>query len=208
MNLKESYRYQNFLDRLLDTSYSYLRNKNYITTTTQEHMRKKANPDAENEIMDVAKPFDVEFAPNDIIDFVMDVLAEKDSVSKAIAVAKSNTEINIDNAIAMNIKRHDYITILESMVNTKPSETTVRGTGYRFNNEMNQVTYYYDVVQKTTIDFNRNDVKGLIKKLNRECDEISAKLDSIEINTVLDFAPKYDVNDKFEDIILVKTAEK
>lgn len=204
MNLKESYRYQNFLDNLLSTAYSYLRNNKYITTTKQEHLRSKANPDASNETMEIAKSIDVEFLPNDVINFVMDLLREKERVSNAIVAAKAATEINIDNAVAMNIKKHEYINVLEMMANTKPGEITVRGTGYKFNAEGNQVSYYYDVTQTTTIDFNRNDVKGLIKKLNRECDEVSAKLDSIEINTVLDFDPIYDVNDKFEDIIPVK----
>lgn len=204
MNLKESYRYQNFLDNLLSTAYSYLRNNKYITTTKQEHLRSKANPDASNETMEIAKSIDVEFSPNDVINFVMDLLREKERVSNAIVAAKVATEINIDNAVAMNIKKHEYINVLEMMANTKPGEITVRGTGYKFNAEGNQVSYYYDVTQTTTIDFNRNDVKGLIKKLNRECDEVSAKLDSIEINTVLDFDPIYDVNDKFEDIIPVK----
>ena len=204
MNLKESYRYQNFLDKLLDTCYSYLRNNKYITTTKQLHMKSKANPDATDETMEVVKPVDVEFKPNDVINFVMDLLSEKELVSAAIAEAKSRTEINIDNAIAMNIKRHEYVNVLELMANTKPSEITVKGTGYKFNAEGNQVSYYYDVTQTTTIDFNRNDVKGLIKKLNRECDEISAKLDSIEINTQLDFCPKFDICDKFEDLIPIK----
>lgn len=204
MNLKESYRYQNFLDNLLSTAYSYLRNNKYITTTKQDHLRSKANPDATDETMEIAKSIDVEFAPNDVINFVMDLLREKEKVSAAIVAAKATTEINIDNAVAMNIKKHEYINVLEMMANTKPSEITVRGTGYKFNAEGNQVSYYYDVTQTTTIDFDRNDVKGLIKKLNRECDEVSAKLDSIEINTVLDFDPIYDVNDKFEDIIPVK----
>lgn len=204
MNLKESYRYQNFLDNLLSTAYSYLRNNKYITTTKQDHLRSKANPDATDETMEIAKSIDVEFAPNDVINFVMDLLREKEKVSAAIVAAKATTEINIDNAVAMNIKKHEYINVLEMMANTKPSEITVRGTGYKFNAEGNQVSYYYDVTQTTTIDFDRNDVKGLIKKLNRECDEVSAKLDSIEINTVLNFDPIYDVNDKFEDIIPVK----
>lgn len=204
MNLKESYRYQNFLDNLLSTAYSYLRNNKYITTTKQDHLRSKANPDATDETMEIAKSIDVEFAPNDVINFVMDLLREKEKVSAAIVAAKATTEINIDNAVSMNIKKHEYINVLEMMASTKPSEITVRGTGYKFNAEGNQVSYYYDVTQTTTIDFDRNDVKGLIKKLNRECDEVSAKLDSIEINTVLNFDPIYDVNDKFEDIIPVK----
>lgn len=204
MNLKESYRYQNFLDNLLNTAYSYLRNNSFVTTTKQQHLRSKANPDAVDETLEVAKPMDVDFTPNDVINFVVDILDEKEKVSAAIVAAKAKTEINIDNAITMNVKKHEYINVLGLLADKKPNEITVRGTGYKFNAEGNQVSYYYDVTQTTTIDFNRNDVKGLIKKLNRECDEISAKLDSIEINTQLDFCPKFDICDKFEDLIPIK----
>ena len=49
MNLKESYRYANYLDRLLMTADTYLRNKGFVTTTEQNHLRSKANPDAQDE---------------------------------------------------------------------------------------------------------------------------------------------------------------
>ena len=37
MNLKESYRYANYLDDLLNKASSYLRNDKFVTTTKQEH---------------------------------------------------------------------------------------------------------------------------------------------------------------------------
>ena len=43
MNLKESYRYANYLDSLLSTAYRYLQNKGFVTTTKQNHLRSKAN---------------------------------------------------------------------------------------------------------------------------------------------------------------------
>ena len=102
MNLKESYRYANYLDGLLSTAYNYLRNKGFVTTTVEEHLRKQSNPDVENETIEVQKPFDVEFKPNDVIDFVVKVIEEKEKLSESIAKAKNTTDINIDNAIAMN----------------------------------------------------------------------------------------------------------
>lgn len=39
MNLKESYRYANYLDRLLMTADTYLRNKGFVTTTEQNHLQ-------------------------------------------------------------------------------------------------------------------------------------------------------------------------
>ena len=202
MNLKESYRYANYLDRLLITADTYLRNKGFVTTIEQNHMRSKANPDAQDEKIEVQKPYDVDFTPNDIIDFVVKVIKEKESLFSAIADAKTRTEINIDNAIAMNKKKQSFVNTLNSIVSIKPSETQSMGKDYKFDINNEQKPYSYQIISKTSIDFDRNSVKGLIKKYNKECDEISSKLDEIEITTQVDFTPLFDVNDSFEDLVV------
>lgn len=202
MNLKESYRYANYLDTLLSTAYRYLQNKGFTTTTKQNHLRSKANSEASDEIVEVQKPYDVDFNPNDVIDFVVSVITEKELLANAIAKAKSGAEINIDNAVAMNKKKQAFVSVLSGIVNIKPSEKVTQGTDYKFNQQDgNQIRYYYNIEETTTIDFNRNDVKALIKKYSKECDDISAKLDAIEINTTIDFVPKYDITDTFEDLV-------
>lgn len=202
MNLKESYRYANYLDRLLITADTYLRNKGFVTTTEQNHLRSKANPDAQDEKIAVQKPYDVDFKPNDIIDFVVKVINEKEKLFSAIADAKARTEINIDNAVAMNKKKQSFVNTLNSIVSIKPSETQSMGKDYKFDINNEQKPYSYQIISKTSIDFNRNSVKGLIKKYNKECDEISSKLDEIEITTQVDFTPLFDVNDSFEDLVV------
>ena len=202
MNLKESYRYANYLDTLLNTAYRYLQNKGFTTTTKQNHLRSKANSEASDEIVEVQKPYDVEFTPNDVIDFVVGVITEKELLANAIAKAKSGAEINIDNAVAMNKKKQAFVSVLSGIVNIKPSEKTTQGTDYKFNQQDgNQIRYFYNIEETTTIDFNRNDVKALIKKYSKECDDISAKLDAIEINTIVEHTQKYDISDTFEDLV-------
>lgn len=202
MNLKESYRYANYLDTLLGTAYRYLQNKGFITTTKQNHLRSKANNEAIDEVVEVQKPYDVEFTPNDVIEFIIGIINEKEKLFDAIAKAKVSTEINIDNAIAMNKKKQEFVRTLNSIANIKPSEKTTQGIDYKFNQQDgNQIRYYYNIEETTTIDFDRNDVKALIKKYSKECDDISAKLDSIEINTIVDHEQKYDISDTFEDLV-------
>ena len=202
MNLKESYRYANYLDSLLNIAYTYLQNKGFLTTTTENHLRSKANADAQDEKIEVQKPFDVEFTPNQVIDFVVDVLVEKENLVDAIANAKACTEINIDNAIAMNKKKQGFVNILNSLANIKPSETITTGSDYKFNNEGNQVKYFYNIKRITTIDYNRTDIKNLIKKYLKETDNISNKLDLIEITTIVQFTPLFNINTSFEDSIV------
>ena len=202
MNLKESYRYANYLDDLLNKASSYLRNDKFVTTTKQEHLRSKVNSEATDEIIDVQKPYDVEFTPNDVINFAVKVLAEKEKLADAIAIAKANAEINIDTAIALNKKKQYFANTLEALSNIKPRQRTTSGKAYRFNINNEQVPYTYDIEETTTIDFDRNDVRNLVKKYLKETDEISAKLDSIEINTQVVFECSWDVNDNFEDIVV------
>ena len=201
MNLKESYRYANYLDDLLSTAYTYLRNKGFVTTIIEEHLRKQSNPDVENETIEVQKPFDVEFSPNDVIDFVVKVIEEKEKLSEAIAEAKSTTEINIDNAISMNKKKQGFVSVLNGIADIKPSETKTTSKSYKFDINGEQKPYVYDVNRKTSIDFDRTDVRNLIKKYLKETDEISAKLDLIEITTIVDFVPTFDINSKFEELV-------
>lgn len=202
MNLKESYRYANYLDRLLITADTYLRNKGFVTTTEQNHLRSKANPDAQDEKIEVQKPYDVDFTPNDIIDFVVKIINEKENLFSAIADAKATTEINIDNAIAMNKKKQSFVNTLNTIVSIKPSETQSMGKDYKFDINNEQKPYSYQIISKTSINFDRNSVKGLIKKYNKECDEISSNLDEIEITTQVNFTPLFDVNDSFEDLVV------
>lgn len=204
MNLKESYRYANYLDRLLNTAYTYLRNKGFITTATQNHLRSKANSEAEDETIEVQKPYDVEFTPMNVVDFAVKVLVEKEKLTEAIAIAKNSTEINIDNAVSMNKKKQGFVSVLNSMANIKASETQSTGKAYKFDANGEQKPYVYDVISTTQIDFDRNDIRNLVKKYLKETDDISAKLDTIEINTMLDFIPTYDVNDTFEDLVCSK----
>ena len=201
MNLKESYRYANYLDGLLSTAYTYLRNKGFVTTIVEEHLRKQSNPDVENETIEVQKPFDVEFSPNDVIDFVVKVITEKEKLSDAIAKAKNTTDINIDNAISMNKKKQVFVSVLNGIADIKPSEIKTTSKSYKFDINGEQKPYVYDVNRKTSINFDRNDVRNLIKKYLKETDEISAKLDLIEITTQVDFTPTWDVNEKFEELV-------
>ena len=203
MNLKESYRYSKFLDTLLEASYAFLNDKSFVTTTTEKHLRSKTYSEAQDETLVVKKP-DVDFDTNRLIDFVVEVLDERDRLLEAIALAKSKTEFNIDNAISMNKKKQSVARLFTKMAGIKPSESVSRGTGYRFNNEMNQVPYYYDIEKITEIDYNRNDVRNLAKKYFTQADEISSKIDAIEINTEVPFTCKWDVNDSFDNIVAVQ----
>ena len=202
MNLKESYRYANYLEGLTTIAYAYLKKDDFVTTTTQKHMRSKTNSEAQDENITVQKSFDVDFTPNNVIDFIVKLIAEKESLANAIALAKCNAEINIDNAVSMNKRKQAFIHTLKNLANIKASERQIQGSDYKFNTDGNQTKYFYPIIETVAINYDRDDVKGLIKKYSKECDEVSAKLDAIEINTIVDFNPTFDINETFEDAIV------
>ena len=201
MNLKESYRYANFLDTLIGRSINLLNTENFTTVKEQTHLRHKSNPNADNEIVVVPKSFAIEANTMNIIDFSMIVFAEREALHNAIAEAKKKMEINMDAALSANKRKHDFIRTLQFLSGLKSAERQISGNDYMLNAENNQVKYFYTINEVMTIDFDRNQVKGLMKRLLKETDETSNKLDALEITTEIDFTPIFDVNDTFEDLV-------
>ena len=69
MNLKEAFRYQNYLNALIGSATMHLRTNSNITKTKQEHFRKKVNCDAEDEIIDSSTERSIKHP----VDYVMDL---------------------------------------------------------------------------------------------------------------------------------------
>lgn len=204
MVLKESYRYQKFLTGLIQSAEYYLYKREFVTTVEQYHERKKSNPDAENETIQKENltKSSVDFTANDLLRFIPELLDEKEKLSVAINKAKDTTEIDIDASLSMNKQKQEFIRVLNDMNSKKSCEKTITGKGYKFNVNNEQVPYIYDVVEKTTIDFDRNTVKALIKKYSKETDHVSTMLDRIVLTTQVDFEPKYDINDTLEELLV------
>ena len=202
MILKEAFRYQNYLTSLFVQATGYLSREDFITTTTQNHNRSMVNPDAQDEKISVPKVFNVGYKPNDLIDFVVKLIDEKQKLSNAITEAKKSLDMDIDAAMSMNKTKQDFISTLRRMVSIKPTESDKEGTSYKFNNDGDQVSYRYPVKEVKTIDYNRNTVKGLISKYKKETDEISTARDRIDIMTEVDYTPVWEVDTPLEDILV------
>ena len=202
MILKEAFRYQNYLSLLFNQATGYLSREDFIMTTTQKHNRTKVNPDAQDENIVVPKVLTVDYNPNDLIDFVVKLIDEKQKLSDAIAKAKRSLDIDIDAAMSMNKTKQDFISVLRRMASIKSSESDKEGTSYKFNNDGDQVLYRYPVKEVKTIDYDRNAVKGLISKYKKETDEISTERDRIDIMTDVDYTPLWEVDTPLEDILV------
>lgn len=202
MILKEAFRYQNYLTSLFVQATGYLSREDFITTTIQKHNRTKVNPDAQDEDIVVPKVFTVDYKPNDLIDFVVKLIDEKQKLSNAITDTKKSLDMDIDAAMSMNKTKQDFISVLRRMASIKSNETDKEGTSYKFNNDGDQVSYRYPVKEVKTIDYDRNVVKGLISKYKKETDEVSTERDRIDIITEVDYTPIWEVDTPLEDILV------
>lgn len=91
---------------------------------------------------------------------------------------------------------------LRNMSRIKSSEKKLTGQAYKFNAEGNQVQYQYEVIEKTTIDFNRNDIQKLYQKYQQQTDRMSTMVDQIEVTTEVNYTPKWDIDTFLEDAVL------
>lgn len=202
MTLKESYRYANCLNTMLRTALNFLSNKGFITDTSVEHLCSKANPDSVDFTEEKPKAFDVAFTPMQVLDFTVKVMDEQERLAKAIAEAKSKAELDIDSSISLNKKKQEVANILTIMASLKSKENKGYANGYKLDVEGKQTSYRYDTIETTIIDFDRNQVKGLIKKLRHECDIVSETIDRLEVTIDVPFNCTWDINDTFEDAVL------
>ena len=199
MSLKESFRYQKFLDELLCKAQLSLTNRSHALKTTKIHKRNAANPDA----VDITEEVAVEdFFPNDcIIFFIMHLTEAKESLCKAIREAKSKIGFDIDAAIEVNKYRQSLRAAINSMLNCKAATRAERGTDYKFNVEGNQVQYMYDVDVVQVEAYDRDRAKQIMKAVIRKADEVSRAIDEAVVTTMVDFDAPYDVNDSFEEAV-------
>ena len=200
MNLKEAFRYQNFLSSLLQKARMDIMNEDHCLVITKRHLINEANPEAENKEETVEHP--KEFIPNDIVlEFMKWVVGERSKLTRAISIAKAGAVIDIDAAVETNKARQLACDAIKCMLKYKSSKTTENGKGYKFNAEGNQAPYYYTIEVETKEAFDREKAKTLMYEIITESDKVSSEIDAALINTIVDYTPVYSVNADFDDVI-------
>ena len=202
MNLKEAFRFQNKLQGLMNEAQSILQDDRNITKTQTTVFHKKVMPELENEITVDIAPSEYADRINEIMSFLLWLLDEHEKLAKGIHNAKAALPIDMDNEVSLNSRRQQIASTLRYMVDLRSSEILQPGggMGYRFNAEGNQVSYRCDAKRVTTINFDRNKARTYALAMNRKADEISAELDRCMVNSEVDYAMPFDVNDSFSII--------
>lgn len=202
MNLKEAFRFQNKLQGLMNKAQSILQDEQNITRTQTTVFHKKVMPELENEVTVDMAPSEYADRINEIMSFLLWLLDEHEKLAKGIHDAKAALPIDMDNEVSLNSRRQQIASTLRYMVDLRSNEILQPGggMGYRFNAEGNQVSYRCDAKRVTTINFDRNKARTYALAMNRKADEISAELDRCMVNSEVDYAMPFDVNDSFSII--------
>lgn len=201
MNLKESFRYQNFLSSMLSNASASLGDIRHCLTTTKTHLRAKVNSSEE----DIVETVDVgEFHRNsDVIDFMFYIIGEREKLTSAISRAKASVGFDLDAAVETNKFRQGVVRSVNTMLQYKSTKRTERGTSYKFNTEGNQMPYYYDIEVATEENFDRDTAKAFVRELITKADEVSAAIDAALINTQVEYDAPFNVNDSFDDAMVI-----
>ena len=204
MNLKEAFRFQNKLKVLMDNAQGILGDYRNITKVQNTLLRKKVMPDAEDETTVELAVSDYSEKITEVAEFLLHLMSEKEKLSAAIYQAKAGLDLpaGLDGEVGLNSTRQEVANLFQRMAEVRSSETLVQngGTGYRFNNEGNQVSYRCDVKKVVTINFDRNKIRKMCGAMNKKADETSSKLDAALVNTEVAYVAPFDVNDTFADV--------
>ena len=203
MNLKEAFRYQNKIERLMGEAKDILSRERNVTKVENTSLRHKVNPDAADETT-LELP-ETEYADQitEVAVFLMFLLDEREKLSRSIREAKKAMDIDFDGEVSLNAKRQTISDVFRRMSEIRCSEKLHpnMGVGYKFNAEGNQVSYRCDLKTVTTINFDRNKVRAYAAGLSKKADLISAELDKSMVNTEVDYESPFDVNDTFAEVL-------
>lgn len=199
MNLKESFRYQKFLDTLMANASASIVAVDHCLKTVKVHKRNAVNPDADDMTEEVEVPA---FIPNDTMILFMSYLVdEREKLSIAIGKAKASIGFDIDAAVETNKFRQSLHSSIRRMMRYAPGKSKSQARGYKFDINGVQQAYIYDVETTTSENYTKDTAKALMRNMITTADDVSARVDAALINTTVEYDPPYDVNESFEDVL-------
>lgn len=199
MNLKESFRYQNFLTRMVDAACVSIVDSQHCIQIKKKHLRSVVNSEASDfeEVVGVD-----DFPANDkVLQLLTQLLEERCKLSTAIGQAKREIGFDLDAAVETNKSRQLVAKHINCMLRNKAKKSVERGVGYKFNVDGNQAEYYYDIEVSAEEAYDRTQAKAQVRELITKADKTSSDIDAAMVNTQVDYIPPFDVNDTLEDIV-------
>ena len=166
-------------------------------------MRSKADEGASDETETVKTGREVAQNVNAVIRFITFILSQRDKLASAITAAKRSAPIDIDAACSLNKARQKVARELLRVSRIKSSERRYEASGYRFNAEGNQTTYYYPVVEVKTTNFDRGNLRQIIDNIIAKSDSISDAIDKALADTPVDYSPPFSASMTWDEALAV-----
>lgn len=211
MNLKEAFRYQNFIESQITALTHHLMFKQNVVTVSQLHKRHDVNPDVENETVDATVESTYSATTDELAQILVILLNEKVLCGEAITCAKAEYDkecgFDLDAQVAANKHRQSIAKTLTTLGGYKETKRISAGTGYKFNAEGVQAPYRYDIEETVKPAFDTSSLKLLGKELMRKADKVSSIADKCMIDTIVQFEPMFSPTDSMEDIIEIARHE-
>lgn len=203
MNMKDAFRFQNKLKSLMYEATSILQDRRNIIKVKTTHLRSQVMTDTQDAVVEEAAPSEYAGHANEVAAFLMSLMDEREKLSQAIHAAKGNLDLDMDSEVGLNRQRQELAEVFRHMTMLRNSEKTIAGggSGFRFNGEGNQVSYRCDATQVTTINFDRNKIRGMAVALSKKADEVSTSLDRCLVNTEVTYEMPFEMNDSFGEIL-------
>lgn len=200
MNLKEAFRYQSFIQRTFNEACGILKSRPNMLKATEHHMISAADPDAQDKDVERPRPaFDPD--PEKVVELMDSLVRARENLTKAIAEAKNEIQNELDALIETNKMRQNMYESIQVALNMPTKEVKTTGTGYKFNNDGNQMPFSYDITYTPELRIPKAKLTEKNAALRKETNEASNKIDSIVINTNVNFTPPYDVDLTLEEIL-------
>lgn len=219
MTIKEAGRYANFLDTMRRdfSNLAYIGIDSKLVTVTEKHKKSEAYSEAKDEIVNVEFEDSIDVELEDLTKIIENIVKEKIALANAIAKAKRQINIKVDENITLDLDSAiEYAKLLRKistdyflpLINRKESKTKENRRAYAFNVEGNQTPYYYEVEIERKLKYDKNVFIKKYKDNRLLADKISQEIDKAMNDSIVEFVPKYSYLDNMEDIVEKNKAEK
>lgn len=210
ISLKEGFRILNILDKHISTLSIYLSNKSNAVKVEEHHLKSKSNFEVVDEIIDQTIERLYPCSITDISYLILQLTNQKLELSLAIENAKKDLfldwkengeNLTLDTGVSYCKKIRELSNNLKYLLDIKSSESKSQGSSYKFNVAGDQVKYFYDIEKKVTLDFDKNVVNDLYKKLLQKTDSISTQIELAMLKEIVKFTPIYDIHSSTSEIV-------
>lgn len=200
MNLKEAFRYQRFLDSLMNAASTQLVKRDNCLRTTEHHLLSKYGAGEEDKVVE---PKETDYIGNDsMLLFALALVQERGLLSNAIDKAKAALDIDLDAAVEINKFRQRLASSIASVLSCKSGTTTGPMVGYRLNVVSgSQERYQYEVEYVAAEAFDRSAFTSARRELLKDAEETSAAIDLAILTCEVPYEPPFDVNASFDEIL-------